>query len=300
VLLCGAALVTASVFLHLVLTGPVGTFFAVILPWLWVPSLLCLALLPWARPRARLALPVPLLAWSLMAAPALMPLQAQGPGNGQEITVASQNVHAGSGAESVTRAASALAKEGADVVVLVELDDAGRGAARDVLAERYPHAYAVGTLGIWSRFPLENTRALSLGLGWKRAVAADVVTPGGTLSLYAMHAASVRVGEQGARDEMLKDLSQVIAEDAAPQAVAVGDFNAVAHDPALAGIRSTLSEPPQSTPSFGFTWPAGAPMARIDHVFQRGLVPVENKVVRAGASDHLGIVAKFAFPPREG
>ena len=297
IVLCGcAAVVTAAVFLHLVLTGPAGTFFAIILPWLWIPALLCLALLPWMRRRGRLLLLIPLVAWGLMAAPALIPLQTQGGNTGGRITVASQNVHAGSGTDSVARAASALAERGSDVVVLVELDDAGRRAARETLAESHPHSYTVGTVGIWSRYPLTNTRALGLGLGWKRALAADVETPAGTLTLYAVHAASVRVGEQDARDEMLRDLSQVITEDAAPHAVAVGDFNAVAQDPALAGIRSTLSEPAQSTPSFGFSWPAGFPLARIDHVFQRGMSPQENTMLRTGDSDHLGLVATFAFP----
>ena len=302
VLLGAAAAITAATFLHLVLVGPAGTFFAIILPWLWVPALLCLGCMPWARRRARAVLLVPLLAWGLMAAPALIPLQpssapqAQGGADDGRITVASQNVHAGSGADSTARAASALAERGAGVVVLVELDDAGRSAAREVLGERYPHAYTVGTVGIWSRYPLSNTRALGLGLGWKRALAADVEAPGGTLTLYAVHAASVRPGEQGARDEMLRDLSQVIAKDDAPRAVAVGDFNAVAQDPALAGIRSALSEPAQSTPSFGFSWPAGFPLARIDHVFQRGLLPRENTMVRAGDSDHLALVASFDIP----
>ncbi|WP_186372451.1 endonuclease/exonuclease/phosphatase family protein [Arthrobacter woluwensis] len=304
-----AAAVTAAAFLHLMLPGPAGTFFAIILPWLWIPALLCVACLPWVQRRARAVLLVPLLAWGLMAAPALIPLQKQaapqaqaqsgaesGTGSGR-ITVASQNVKAGSGADSTARAAGALAERGADVVVLVELDDAGRSAAREMLAERYPHAYTVGTVGIWSRYPLNNTRALGLGLGWKRALAADVETPAGTLTLYAVHAASVRPGEQDARDEMLRDLSQVITADDAPRAVAVGDFNAVAQDPALAGIRSTLAEPSQSTPSFGFSWPSGLPLARIDHVFQRGLLPQENTMLRAGDSDHLALVASFAFPP---
>ncbi len=303
-----AAAVTAAAFLHLTLPGPAGTFFAIILPWLWIPALLCVACLPWVQRRARAVLLVPLLAWGLMAAPALIPLQQQaapqaqaqsgaenGTGSGR-ITVASQNVKAGSGADSTARAAGALAERGADVVVLVELDDAGRSAAREVLAERYPHAYTVGTVGIWSRYPLNNTRALGLGLGWKRALAADVETPRGTLTLYAVHAASVRPGEQDARDEMLRDLSRVITDDDAPRAVAVGDFNAVGQDPALAGIRSTLAEPPQSTPSFGFSWPSGLPLARIDHVFQRGLLPQENTMMRAGDSDHLALVASFAFP----
>lgn len=303
-----AAAVTVAAFLHRVLPGPAGTFFAIILPWLWIPALLCAACLPWARRRVRAVLLAPLLAWGLLAAPALIPLQAQAAPQAQDqtpaqssagsgrITVASQNVKAGSGADSTARAAGALAERGADVVVLVELDDAGRNAAREVLEGRYPHAYTVGTVGIWSRYPLNNTRALGLGLGWKRALAADVETPGGTLTLYAVHAASVRPGEQDARDEMLRDLSQVITDDDAPRAVAVGDFNAVAQDPALAGIRSTLAEPPQSTPSFGFSWPAGLPMARIDHVFQRGLLPQENTMLRAGNSDHLALVASFDFP----
>jgi vancomycin resistance protein VanJ len=94
---------------------------------------------------------------------------------------------------------------------------------------------------------------------------------------------------------MLDELSAVIDRDENERVVALGDFNAASTDPALAGIRRTLSEPGQSEPSFGFTWPAAFPVARIDHLFQRGLTPVENTVIPAGASDHLAVLTTLRY-----
>jgi vancomycin resistance protein VanJ len=40
---------------------------------------------------------------------------------------------------------------------------------------------------------------------------------------------------------------------------------------------------------FGFTWPAQAPVVRIDHVFVRGLDTTSTEVLPANGSDHRGL-----------
>ena len=47
--------------------------------------------------------------------------------------------------------------------------------------------------------------------------------------------------------------------------------------------------------TLGFTWPATLPLARIDHVFVRGLAVLGSTTMRAGSSDHLATVTTLGF-----
>lgn len=286
-----AVALSAAIVAHPLVPG-LGTAVAVVLPWLWLPALLLAAFAVRARGLRRLVPVVPLLVWVLVVGTTLIPL---GTGltaqpSGRAVTVASLNVHAGN--PTVGASARALADAGAEVIVLVELDGAGRTAAAKALAARYPHSYQVGTLGVWSRYPLDQARPLDVDQGWKRAFAIQVRTPSGPLQLYAVHAASLRVGQHATRDRMLAALADDIAENGGARVLAVGDFNAPATDPAMSGIRAQLSEPHQDTASFGFTWPATMPVVRIDHVFQRGLTVTGNTVLTAGDSDHRAVLTR--------
>ena len=44
---------------------------------------------------------------------------------------------------------------------------------------------------------------------------------------------------------------------------------------------------------FGFTWPAKFPMARIDHIMVRGVVPTKAWVMAPTGSDHRPVVAEI-------
>jgi vancomycin resistance protein VanJ len=292
--------------------GFVGASVATALPWLGyaVAVLLLVALL--VRRRVWLVALVPALAWAVAVGPSLAGISAASfaaiaPGgsatadtsvagdaaNGGRLVVASQNVEAGSGTAGAS--AAALVESGAQVIALTELDAEARGQAADALVASHPYSYAVGTVGIWSSLPLSGEQPLELGLGWNRALTVDVETPTGPVTVYVVHAASLRPGLQSDRDTMLAELGARIADDDAERVVALGDFNAASTDPALAGIRAELSEPAQSSPSFGFTWPTAFPLARIDHVFQRGLTPIENTTEPAGSSDNLAVIAAFGL-----
>ncbi|MFJ3959159.1 endonuclease/exonuclease/phosphatase family protein [Arthrobacter sp. NPDC090010] len=274
--------------------GPVGTFAAILRPWLWLPSaLVALGALFARRWRSSVALAIPLGLWSVLVLPGVIPPLQHPGGVSKGLTVASLNVHAGSDADTVSAQAGALEHQGADVIALVELDQNSRSVAARTLADSYPYSSTVGTVGLWSRFPLHAEQPLELGLGWKRALQVTVDSPAGSVSLYALHAASVRAGDQEARDLMLSDLADAIRQDSSPRILAIGDFNAVADDPAMAGVRELLEEPRQSVPSFGMTWPSAFPLARIDHVYQRGLTPVSNIVQDIPGSDHRAVVASF-------
>ncbi|GAA3892807.1 hypothetical protein GCM10022381_38140 [Leifsonia kafniensis] len=289
-----ALLLAVLLAIHPLIVGPFGTAIATVLPWLGlVVPLLVLAALLTRRRRAWLVSAVPLLVWLLLVVPLIVPLSGASAAeeDTSTLTVASQNVQAGSG----TAAASAqtLVDEGADVIALVELDGTARDAASDTLEATHPYSYAVGTVGLWSVYPILNEQPLDLGLGWKRALAADVDTPNGLISVYVIHAASLRIGFQSDRDDMLAALAATVARDENDRVLVVGDFNAAVTDPSLTALRRVVSEPNQSTMSLGPTWPAANPVVRIDHIFQSGLTPVHNDVVPAGDSDHRAVVTRF-------
>jgi vancomycin resistance protein VanJ len=290
-----AVLLAVAFLAHPLIPGAVGTAIATALPWLvlLVPVLVIAALLT-RRRRAWLVAGVPLLAWLVVIGPLLLPLAAPASAaTAPTLTVASQNVQAGSGTAAAS--ALALAGEGADVIALEELDGAAREAASEALDESHPYSYAVGTVGLWSRYPIVNEQPLDLDLGWNRALAADLETPSGLVSVYVVHAASLRPGAQSDRDGMLAELAAIVERDENERVLVMGDFNATSTDPAMRALQRSVSEPNRTTASLGFTWPSGMPLARIDHIFQNGLNALESSVMEAGESDHLAVLTSFAL-----
>ncbi|MGV8883897.1 MAG: endonuclease/exonuclease/phosphatase family protein [Rhodoglobus sp.] len=287
----GLALSLASLLaLHVLVPGAAGLIVDSGLPLLGLalPVLLVCAVV--TRSRAALgASAVAALIWGAMFVPGLLPLSGGGASGGEQLVVASQNVQAGSG--TAADSAETLAATGADVIALQEMDSESRDAASVVLDALYPYSYGVGTVGVWSVYPIENAQMIDLGLGWKRGLAADLETPAGLVSLYVVHAASARPDSYEDRNVMLANLAEYFGRDENDRVIAMGDFNAGSSDRALGAITSELTEANQSGGGFGFTWPADAPVIRIDHLFQRGMDVVSNGTMRAGNSDHLAVVS---------
>jgi vancomycin resistance protein VanJ len=289
VLALGLALVLG---LHVLVPAVAGLALIVesALPWfgLAIPVLLIAALVSRARGAVIAAL-VPAVVWLAMFLPAVVPLSWNAPpASGDTLTVASQNVEADSG--TAAESASALAAAGAQVIALQEMDADAREQVEAVLDESYPYSYGIGTVGVWSIYPIENAQALDLGLGWQRAVAADLQTPTGLVSIYVIHAASARPGDHSDRDTMLANLADYVPRDENDRILMVGDFNAGSSDRNIGGLMGQLSEANQSDGGFGFTWPASAPVTRPDHVLQRGMEVTSNTTLRVGDSDHLAVL----------
>lgn len=269
--------------------GVIGTAVAAALPWLGLLLLAMLVTALFLARRVALVILAPVLVWFLAMAPALPAL----PGSADpaaELTIVSQNVRARSGGAAAS--ATEIARSGADVIALTELDGDSLSAASEVLAEEYPHSYTVGTVAVWSRYPLANAEPLTLGLGWKRALRVEVQAPAAPVAVYVLHAASVRPGQQHERDTMLSGIAAQVAADPAAALVAVGDFNAPSTDPALAALRAEADGVRPTDGSLGFTWPAAVPLVRIDQVFVRGLDVVTSTTMRAGNSDHLATMTR--------
>ncbi|MGJ0387774.1 endonuclease/exonuclease/phosphatase family protein [Microbacterium sp. CGR1] len=272
--------------------GIVGTAAAAALPWcgLALAVLVLLALLL-AR-RVTLVLLAPVLVWTLAMLPSAPGFAAAAPSQSTPIEIVSQNVRAHSGGAAAS--AAELADMSADVIALTELDSDSLQAAQETLASAYPHSYAIGTVAVWSRYPIADAQPLTLGLDWKRALRVVVNTPDADVAVYVMHAASVRPGVQQERDTMLSGIADAVAADPAESIVVVGDFNAAAADPALGAVRSQLDWVRPTDGTLGLTWPAALPLARIDHVFVRGLTVLESTTARVGNSDHLATVTTLA------
>lgn len=273
--------------------GVVGTAVAAVLPWL---GLVLLALVVAALLRARRVIVlvlVPALLWVLAMAPAFPGLPGQTsaePASASALTVVSQNVRARSGGAAAS--ATELAQSGADVIALVELDGDSLSAAQNALAADYPHSYTVGTVGVWSRYPLANAEPLTLGLSWKRALRVEVQAPSAPVAVYVLHAASVRPGHQQDRDTMLSGIAEQVAVDPAESLLVVGDFNAPSTDPSLSALRAEADGVRSTDGTLGFTWPVAFPLVRIDQVFVRGLDVVTSTTMRAGNSDHLATLTR--------
>ncbi|GAA4195353.1 endonuclease/exonuclease/phosphatase family protein [Gryllotalpicola kribbensis] len=253
-----------------------------VLPWFGILIVL-LAIIAAARRSAFAGIGalVAAVVWAALFVPQLTPHHGEGDGN---LSIISENVDADN-ADPGTTVASIAARH-PQVIALQELTDTSTQAALTTLAGAYPHHYIVGTVGVWSELPLSNGHSLTLGLGWKRALSVDVQTDEGSVRVYALHAASLRPGQFTQRDEMLRTLAATLRADDSTRLIAVGDFNAASTDRAFRQLLDTVSEPRTSQWGLGFTWPARLPVARVDHLLERGLGVVSSVVLPANGSDH--------------
>ncbi|MBP2413869.1 vancomycin resistance protein VanJ [Arthrobacter stackebrandtii] len=259
---------------------------------IWLGALIPLlagAALAVRQKRAAAAVLVPAVVWSLLFVPGMIPLEWTAPAaSGHSVTVASQNLRAQAG--TAAESAGALAASGAQVVALQEIDGASRNSVGAVLDPAYQYSYRIGTVGLWSIYPISNAQPQDLGLGWNRALSADLETPAGLVRIYVVHAASARPSQHAERDTMLAALAEIVAADTSERIIAVGDFNAATTDRNFAPLTQLLSEPDIDGGLAGFTWPVSPfPVARLDHLLQRGMAATSNEVFQAGASDHLAI-----------
>lgn len=238
------------------------------------------------------------------------------------LRVATYNIHAGAGEDGVydlDRTAGALRALDADVIGLEEVDvhwgerseyaDEARELAaklgmRVFFAPIYdvdppvpgapPQQYGVAIL---SRFPLldkENHEITRLSTQTPDPVPAPA--PGFAEVLVNVDGAFVHVycthldyrPDPAVRARQVDDMLAVLGQDRGPK-VLVGDFNADPGAPELAPLWTELRD---SSPGGGATYPAGAPVSRIDLVtVSRGVRVLGARTPGTPASDHRPVVA---------
>ncbi|MET8634230.1 endonuclease/exonuclease/phosphatase family protein [Streptomyces sp. NPDC004074] len=270
--------------------GHLGSLIETFLPWtgLAVPLLLlCAAVRRSAT--AAVAVLLPAVVWSSLFGGTLLDKRAAG----ADLTVVTHNVNEHNPHPGHT--ARVLAASGADVLALEELGEA-TAAYRTALAADYPYHSIHGTVGLWSRYPLADTRTVDIA-PWPRALRATVRTPEGPVAVYVAHLLSVRFSAASgfgtdARDAAARRLAAALRAEPLPRIVLMGDFNGTTDDRALAAVTSRLrSAQEESGAGFGLSWPASFPVARIDHILVRGMEPRSAWSLPATGSDHLPVAA---------
>ena len=94
------------------------------------------------------------------------------------------------------------------------------------------------------------------------------------------------------RDESAGRLAAAVDAEPLQRLLVMGDFNGTLDDRGLAPVTSRLVP---ARRGFDFSWPAGFPLARIDHVLCRGLTPVDTRTLAPTGSDHLPVAARIRF-----
>ncbi|MCP9959218.1 endonuclease/exonuclease/phosphatase family protein [Streptomyces sudanensis] len=276
--------------------GNLGSLIETFLPWfgLLVPLLAGLALLRRA-PAALVAVLVPAVVWLNLFGGLVT--DKNGPGG--DLMVVSHNVNADNPDPGGT--ARAVAASGADVLALVELKPAMVPVYEEALAGAYRYHSVRGTVGLWSRYPLDDSRPVDIRLGWTRAMRATVSAPGGPVAVYVAHLPSVRLKLHAGftanqRDRSADRLGEAIAAEPNRRVVLLGDLNGTMNDRSLNAVTSQLrSTQGAAGDGMGFSWPAGFPMARIDQILVRGVEPVASWSLPRTDSDHLPIAARVTL-----
>ncbi|MFE3162925.1 endonuclease/exonuclease/phosphatase family protein [Streptomyces sp. NPDC059224] len=291
--------------------GNLGSLAESVLPWfgLFIPVLLAGAL--WRRSAsAGVALLLPAVVWLNLFGG----LIGDRSHPGGDLTVVSQNVDAGN--PDPVGTARALAASGADVLALEELTGPATGTYEKALARTYPHHVVLGTVGLWSRLPLSDTRPVDIKtdegplgdtipaavkMRYNRALRTTVATSHGPLTVYVAHLGSVRVLPRtgfwtSQRNAGAQALADAVAAEPNARVVLLGDLNGTMDDRAFAGLTEQLrSAQDTAGDGFGFSWPAKFPMARIDQILVRGVRPHRSWTLPATGSDHLPVAATISW-----
>lgn len=277
--------------------GNMGSLLETFLPWLGLglPVLLVVGVLRRSA-TALIAVSLPAVVWVHFFG-GLLTDKDTGEG---DLTVLTHNVNADN--PDPGRTAQALVGSGADLVALEEIPAGKASVYESGLKARYPYHARLGTVGLWSRYPLTQVRPVDIELGWTRALRATAATPRGKVAVYVAHLPSVRVKfnagfTAGQRDRSADALGEAVADEKLPDVILLGDLNGTMNDRALANITSQMrSTQGAAGHGFGFSWPAGFPTARIDQILVRGVEPTDSWVLPATGSDHRPVAAKVALP----
>ncbi|WP_328317141.1 endonuclease/exonuclease/phosphatase family protein [Streptomyces sp. NBC_00388] len=298
VLACFAVLLTLTMLFHSRIpntVGNLGSLTETFLPWFGVvgiPVLLVLALLRRSA-TALVVLLLPVIVWLNTFGGLISDKSA----SGGDLVVATHNVNAAN--PDPVGTARKVAASGADVVALEELAAGKVSAYTTALASAYPYHAVEGTVGLWSKYPMSDTRPVNIRLGWVRAMRSTIATPKGKAAVYVAHLPSVRVKLDAGftasqRDESADALGAAIRKEPLHDVVLLGDLNGTMNDRSLNAVTAQMrSTQGAAGNGFGFSWPARFPMARIDQIMVKGADPVSSWTLPDTGSDHLPIAARI-------
>ncbi|MET9584508.1 endonuclease/exonuclease/phosphatase family protein [Streptomyces sp. NPDC006539] len=274
--------------------GNPGSLLETMLPWtgLAVPVLLPAALLRRSVP-AGVAVLLVAAAWVAMFGQLFL---GGHPDTEPDLTVVTHNVGAANPDPAGT--ARTLLAADPDLVALEEVTDDAMPAYRKVLGSRLTHSVHIGTVALWSRYPITDSERVTIDPGWSRSLRARVQGPGGPLAVYVVHLPSVRVRVSGftvaRRDQVVTALDHAVDQERQKKVLLMGDLNGATTDRGLASLNSRLTSVQDEVGAgFGFSWPAAFPVARIDHILTRGVTPTDAWTLPATSSDHRPVAARL-------
>ncbi|MGX2997602.1 endonuclease/exonuclease/phosphatase family protein [Streptomyces sp. JNUCC 64] len=298
----GVVLAVCAVLLALVMilhaqipnsVGNLGSLNETFLPWLGVlvPVLLLLALVRRSA-TALIAVLVPAVTWLNLFGG----LVTDKTGTGGDLTLVTHNVNAQNPDPAGT--ARGVAGSGAEVIALEELTPQALPVYSRVLEATHPYHEVEGTVGVWSKYPLSDTRPVDIKLGWTRAMRTTVAAPEGPVAVYTAHLPSVRLKLKAGftaslRDQSADALGRAILREPLERIILLGDLNGTMNDRALNAVTSQMrSTQGAAGTGFGFSWPASFPMARIDQILVKNVEPVTSWTLPRTTSDHLPVAAR--------
>ncbi|MGP4011845.1 endonuclease/exonuclease/phosphatase family protein [Streptomyces sp. 4N124] len=271
--------------------GRLGSLLETFLPWLGlaVPVLAGVALLRRSPVALAAALP-PLAAWLALFGGLLLP-RSDG---AYDLTAVQHNVSDVNPDPAGT--ARTLLRADADLIALEEVTPSH---VREFTATLdYPHHAVVGTVGLWSRYPLTDVRAVDIrptgvGTDWNRGLRATAETPSGEVAVYVAHLPSVRLGagfDTALRDESAALLGRALDAERLPDVILLGDLNSTVDDRGLDPVRAHVSAPRRG---LAFSWPASFPLARIDQILARDATVTRIWTLPDTGSDHVPVAARI-------
>lgn len=297
-----AVLAALPLALHSLLPNPgnLAGLLETFLPWfgLAVPVLLVPALLRRSA-TALIALLVPTAIWLAMFGGTLGDRSI---GKG-DLTVVTHNVAAAN--TDVAGTVKMLIDSGADLIALEELEPKLQPEYERGLAAAYPH-HVSGIIadGLWSKYPITSSGIAKGPAGEATATVfrSVVATPKGEVAVYVGHLDSVRVtfgkgfGAQF-RDDSIAALSAALKAEPMDRVLLMGDLNGSLADRAFAPITEQMTSAHEAAGSgFGFTWPSGFPVVRIDHILSKGrLTATDSRELPADGSDHRAVAASYRY-----
>ncbi|MET9515197.1 endonuclease/exonuclease/phosphatase family protein [Streptomyces sp. NPDC002994] len=280
------------------MAGRPGSLLETFLPWLGlaVPVFLVLAIVRRSAV-ALVALLLPVAAWVSGFGGLLLPAED----SAYDLTVVQHNVSDENADPAGT--ARALMKARPGLIALEEVTAGALDVYAATLAPDYPHHLVVGTVGLWSKYPLNGARPVDIkpdGIvgAWKRGLRAEVRVPEkAAVAVYVAHLPSVRLGvragfSSGWRDESAALLGAAIAAEPLERVILLGDLNSTVDDRGLDPVGAQMNT---VGPGFAFSWPASFPVARIDQVMTRRATVTEVWSLPATGSDHLPIAARIRW-----
>ena len=233
-------------------------------------------------------------------------------------TIATYNLNSDDGANPRTLDAIGMAE--ADIVCLQEITELWRMAIERRYRSSYPYRFfkvdeggGAAGLGILSRFPIRDGGWHAGPNGWHPAWHHLVDTPNGTFKILNTHL-RMATGQHGnAIQSYLRagadhefEIRCFLSKnkDAVPTLV-VGDFNEGPHGSAVrylegVGFQNALPLYHPDEPTWRYRrWFVFQFTQELDHILIDGsFEPIDAWVVRAGASDHLPVVAHLEAPRR--